>query len=277
MFINTRTIEAMEKSLCGLMQATTDKLYLVLEDLDAQCWKGIYFDSEKFANESKKYIERQAEKMPDEIMFYHLSRRLNAVEEAEEGKNLKELLLTDNAFSKLLQSHGLTFSYDGKIIAFREGQKIQLPSKSGNAEIEYLRRRLGYDKQYQDYCFNGFALRDSLLKNGYIPILRGVPEFISGLSNYIGDKELVRDYMQNSEFCCFTYVLPIEQVIFDKHENLNDIAKVHYLITKCFERLIKRRKRPYFINDYGNPMLRLHDNACMEERWFVEKEVLYKN
>lgn len=274
MFIDTRTIEAMEKSLCSLMQTTIDKLYLVLEDIDGQCWKDIYFDSEIFANESKKYIEQQAKKMPDEVMFYHLSRRLNAVKEAEEGKNLKELLLTDNAFSRMLRLHGLTFSYDGKIIAFREGQKIQFPSKSGNAEIEYLRRRLGYNKQYQDYCFNGFALRDSILKNEYIPILRGAPEFISRLAEYIGDKELVKDYMQNSEFCCFTYVLPIEQVIFDKHENLNGIAKVYYLITKCFERLIERRKRPYFINDYGNPMLRLHDNACMEERWFVEKEAL---
>ena len=274
MFIDTRTIEAMEKSLCSLMQTTIDKLYLVLEDIDDQCWKDIYFESGIFANESKKYIVQQAKKMPDEIMFYHLSRRLNVVKEAEEGKNLKELLLTDNAFSGMLRLHGITFSYDGKIIAFREGQKIQLPSKSGNAEIEYLRRRLGYNKQYQDYCFNGFALRDSILKNEYIPILRGAPEFISRLAEYIGDKELVKDYMQNSEFYCFTYVLPIEQVIFDKHENLNGIAKVYYLITKCFERLIERRKRPYFINDYGNPMLRLHDNACMEERWFVEKEAL---
>lgn len=89
----------------------------------------------------------------------------------------------------------------------------------------YLRSRLGYNAGLKDYCFNGFAFRDLLMKHFYTRELYYGPEFVQMLSKYLMNENIIKDYFDNSRYYCFTYKLKIKDVLFEKMTSLQTRKK----------------------------------------------------
>lgn len=86
--------------------------------------------------------------------------------------------------------------------------------KSADIHIKVM-KHMGYFKGHEDYCVNGFALKDMLHENSYTISLRSCPEFIEQMSLVIGRKDIIRDYERNSRYYCLEYLVPMDKVIFD--------------------------------------------------------------
>ena len=106
MYIDTHTKESMEASICNLLNMNSLKLHEQLMLLDL-------------------FIVEKVTMYPDEILLFHLARRLHGTEDEIEGRNLADLLLSENQFSKFMKENGVVFSkgdqhidvtYKGKIV-----------------------------------------------------------------------------------------------------------------------------------------------------------------
>jgi len=135
-----------------------------------------------------------------------------------------------------------------------------------------MKSRLGY-LAIKDFCFNGFAFKDLLYKNLYAQRLSGVPEFVGGLIECLGCRELGHYFMSNSAYYCYEYRIPIDRVIFDGH-NLNSTdLKQRHLIRCVLERLSYYADTDIRnMRDYKNPILRLSDDDILPSNYFVKKE-----
>ena len=106
MFIDTHSKESMEKTLCDLLNVTEDELYVIISEIgsragdDYDIWKSGIRD---FIN------QHRPSSLPDEILLFHLARRLQGTEDDVIARNLLDLLSTENAFSKVLKEHKVEF------------------------------------------------------------------------------------------------------------------------------------------------------------------------
>ena len=133
------------------------------------------------------------------------------------------------------------------------------------------------DNEYQDYCVNGFAFRDSLETVDYWKDLRWGPEFLLMLSQYTKDMSLIEDYRKNGKYYCFKYIVPLDSVVLDDCQDVANEEKVYQLLNQCFRHLLRYYADPQFHNfsgDSDNLCLRLKDDATMKKEWFVSKELI---
>lgn len=94
----------------------------------------------------------------DEILFIHLSRRLD---NDNNSYNLIDVLTKDTSLSAFLKKYGITFKYDNVIKVFKDNSEIDL---SSDDEISnYLHYRFGY--VIKDYSIKGYAFNDALNNN----------------------------------------------------------------------------------------------------------------
>lgn len=274
MYIDTHTKESMQQAVCQIFNITVEELYQLFERAgQASCTEN-YMDVDKFNNVINQFIDlKMSDKPIDQILFFHLGRRLNSAGNCGEGKNLFELLSTENAMSTFLKNHKVTFQpneehldlyYKGKIISLDNNEKEYIP---------YLRWRLGYNTNRIDYCFNGFMLRDLLYRNNYARELYDVPEFIGVLARFLRNRNIGTDYFQNSKYYCFEYLVPIDKVYFDYAEGLPKEGKQRYLLNQALHRLYDYTVTDIrYMFDHDNPILRLADDDVMQEEYFVTKE-----
>lgn len=274
MYIHTHSKESMEHAVYDLLNLPKKGLANLLYDEGKASCTGIYMDGDKFNNIINKFIDSRIKgKTIDEILFFHLGRRLNSAEECNEWKNLFELLTTENAMSVFLKIREVEFQpYDGHLDLFYKGKKISLDDTE-KQHVPYLRWRLGYNHNRIDYCFNGFMLEDLLYRNNYARELYDVPEFIGNLATFLGNRDIGTDYFTNSKYFCFEYCILIEKVFFDKAETLSEEEKRKYLINQVLHRLYDYSVTNIrYMFDHDNPILRLADNDVMQEKYFVKKE-----
>ena len=155
MYIDTKSVNCMERCVSDFLNMTAKELYINLDNISKKCvinqWN---FDSEKFEKLSKIMINKSVNAELDEILFFHLSRRLIGTEQDVKGYNLKELLTTSNAMSEFLNAHRIKFvEGDQHIETFFRGKKVDWNCcLKGNSE--YIKLRLGYYKGREDYCIN---------------------------------------------------------------------------------------------------------------------------
>lgn len=267
MFIDTHSKESMEASVCSCLHTNSSELYRQLSDI------GNLSDDDVFRR-LNDLASKDSNAFPDEILFFHFTRRLNSAENETEGKNLADLLLTDNSFSFFLRSYGITFAIKEHpyIDVYYKGQMINWDNYiTGNSK--YMKLRLGYYKGREDFCFNGFALKDCLLKNGYAKELFCGPEIIEQLGNCLGLDEMKKDYQKNSKYFCFEYKFPMSRIIFDGHEEYSDILKQKYLLTKVLQRLCEYQTlKCQPASDDNNLILRLPDTYTAPSEYYVTKE-----
>ena len=110
MVIDTTSREGMESSLAHLMGVSVPELYQYIEAAADSAVEGQWcFNQDLFDKAMEDFYSDMIEQeLPDEILFFHLSRRLKGSEN-EISYNLQELLTSNNSFSEFLNAHQITF------------------------------------------------------------------------------------------------------------------------------------------------------------------------
>lgn len=234
MLIDTRTKESMIASLAAYLDITEDELFQYIEyaanKAQPDSWA---FNTDIFEEELLSiFSDLQPEEQIDEIYVYHLTRRLNGSIEDKSSDNLKSLLLKESPISTFLRQYGIVFiEKDGHPVIVFNDNEISLED-TFESDVCYLRSRLGYNTGREDYCFNGFALRDQLMRNSYTRQLYSGPEFLDVLSRYLLIDRLKEKYCENSKYYCFTYKMTIDEIMFDDRDDLGNDEKVDYLLVQ---------------------------------------------
>lgn len=276
MVIDTTSREGMESSLTHLMGVSVPKLYQYIEAAAVSAIKGQWCFNQGLFNEAMEvfYSDMIEQELPDEILFFHLSRRLKGTEN-ETSYNLHELLTSNNSFLEFLNAHQITFrkGAGNRIILCYRDRQISLENTM-STEVCYLRSRLGYNSGRKDFCFNGFAFRDLLMKNQYTRQLQDCPEILECLERYLRIKGLVEDYAEKSKYYCFMYKFPIENVIFDGQDDLIVEEKQLHLLNQVAYRLYQYSGDSRYLCDYDNPILRLKDDDNVSVDYLVSTEII---
>lgn len=275
MFIDTYTKERMEESICGLMAITVEELYNEINRIGNI--SGCDYDIRN--SEVETFIgEHLLQTLPDEILLFHLARRLKGTEDDVIGRNLLDLLTTENALSVAMKKYEVEFFKGTDHIETVYCGKIVNWDKCQNGNSSYMKLRLGYFKGREDFCFNGFAFKDLLYKNNYARSLSGVPEFVGQLIECLGCRELGYYFMSHSSYYCYEYRIPIDRVMFDGHDSYLVDLKQRYLIECVLKRLIDYANIDIrYMYDDDNPVLRLSDDDILPATCFVAKEEIVED
>ena len=277
MFIDTRSKESMESSMSTYLDIPVDELYQYIDYAAEKAQKDQWaFNIDLFYEELGNIIsDLQPEIEIDELLFFHLSRRLHGTEDDSSGRNLEDLLTTRNVLSDFLREHQIEFiKGEQNLITYYKGQEVDW-DKCWHGNSAYMKLRLGYFKGREDYCFNGFALKDLLYKNQYARNLYGAPEIIGQLAECLGCKRLENDYLENSSYYCFEYKVPIDRVIFDGHDNFSTSRKRQQIVYCVLERLLQYSNTDSkYLYDDDNPILRLRDRDTLPSEFYIQKELL---
>ncbi len=298
MLIDTRTTESMIASLTTYLNITEDELFQYIDNAASKARiDSKILDLGIFEDEIIPIISAlQPKDQIDEIYVYHLTRRLNDSIGDKSTDNLKSLLLKDSPISKFLRQYNIYFvEKDGHPVIIFNNNEISLEnsyevqsSKSlyelifndnndsledeFDADVCYLRGRLGYDTGREDYCFNGFAFRHFLMKNSYVKDLDKGPEFLVKLSNYLSIDGILEKYRENSKYYCFTYKMTIDEIIFDERADLENQNKANYFLVQILIRIMFYMKDGKCISDDNNPIVRIADDANVPESKLVNVE-----
>lgn len=264
----------MVQEVCNYFSIIIKELSLLFEKAGKESQEEHWFNGDIFNKIINDFIYA---KMPNasinQILFFHLSRRLNSTSGMHVGKNLYDILSTKNEVSEFLKKHEVEFaSVDGYLELLYKGKIVTLED-SFRDHVPYMRWRLGQNKNRIDYCFNGFMLKDLLYKNNYARDLYKTPEFIGVLASFLNRADIVGDYYENSKYYCFEYCVSLEKVLFDDDENLSFKGKQKYLLNQVFHRLYDYSvSEPRYMFDHGNPIIRLKDNDTMDAEYFISIE-----
>lgn len=273
MLIDTHTKESIENSLANYLNITVPELYLHIIRASKKAQDGHSFNDNLFSDEILSIVASlNSRETIDEMYVYHLSRRLICDDMNNSSDNLKVLLINGSPLSDFLKKYGITFyEQDSHIEIMYNGRVVDLSNTSENG-VSYLRSRLGYIAGREDYCFNGFALKDQLMKNDYTRSLYRCPEFIGILASYLKKQSIVTDYYENSRYYCYTYKLKLSDILFDTNDKFTDKEKVDFFIVQLFDRLREYTGDSRYIFDHDNPILRIDDNSCVSANLLIEVE-----
>lgn len=276
MVIDTTSRKGMESSLAHLMGVSAPELYQYIEAAADSAVEGQWcFNQDLFDKAMEDFYSDMIEQeLPDEILFFHLSRRLKGSEN-EISYNLQELLTSNNSFSEFLNAHQITFrkGAGNRIILCYRDRQISLKNTM-STDVCYLRSRLGYNSGREDFCFNGFAFRDLLMKNQYTRQLQDCPEILERLESYLQIKGLAKEYAEKSEYYCFMYRFPIGCVIFDGKDDLTVEEKQLHLLNQVAYRLYQYSGDSRYLYDHDNPILRLKDDDNASVDCLVSTEII---
>ena len=256
MYIDTHSRESMEESICSILHMHPIELRNQLRIID-----NTSADDDDYIHRLDLFIAEHVDTYPDEILLFHLARRLHGTEASKEGRNLADLLLTDNPFSLFLKNYNIEFIKGEQHIDVRYKGNIVDWDKCWKGNASYMKSRLGYFKGREDFCFNGFAMKDLLYRNSYARELSGVPEFLGQLIECLQCSNVGRKYMDESDYYCYEYRLPLSIVMFDDHDDYSDALKQRYLLRCVLQRIYQYQiSNPRFMYDHDNPILRLADD-----------------
>ncbi len=274
MYIDTHTKETMENSICSYLCVTPKDLYDLFEFAGSEAQQDKFIDGDKLNNIFNSFIKAHLPSTAiDEILFFHLSRRLNTEKDSSLGNNLFDLLSTKNAMTLFLKEHDVEFEVcDKHLNLLYKGKEVSLED-TNREHIPYLRWRLGHNERRIDFCFNGFLLKDLLYRNHYARELYDVPEFIGVLATFLKRRDIGTDYFENSKYYCFEYCVPLEKIMFDDDEKLDIKEKEIYLLNQILNRLYEYYTSDIrYMFDHDNPIIRLTDSDTMDEKYFITKE-----
>lgn len=280
MYIDTHTKESMEKTVCeylGVKKKRLEELFKEIsrykKPIDDKIGEG-FIRAFIYSNPSKEVI--------DEILFFHLSRRLNE-DKNFRSDNLYNVLTKDTSISRFLKKYDIFFEMkNNHLELFYRGEpkKIKDLCVGENSHVEY---RMGAFKNQKDICVNGLAFKDLIYKSSFIGDFRKAPEFIREILEALERKDILDDYERNSTYYCLEYRVPIERVIFDEKERLSLEEKRYEILVHVLMRLYNYYKYNKVdeneVNDdkmghIGNVVLRLEDNDVIEEKCFIAAEKL---
>lgn len=111
MFIDTHTRISMETSICKYLDITINELKNIFEKAGCAAQSELFFDGGKFDKIINAFIDKKTpkDKPIDQILFFHLGRRLNVQQSCNAGDNLHDLLSSKNALTSFLKEHDVEF------------------------------------------------------------------------------------------------------------------------------------------------------------------------
>lgn len=264
MYIDTHTKEKMLASVCEYLSCNQKKL--------SKFFDSVYYSQKSVEEEISDFVNKNIpEYKLDEIQFYHLSRRL-LDDNSRIGNNLYDLLTQDTSVLRFLREHDVEFTMEeGHLVLFHRGKRETFEHVyDGN--VSNVKWRMGYFKGHEDYCFNGFALKDALYENSYTRSLSSCPEFIEQMALVIGRPDIIRDYRKNSKYYCLEYLVPMDKVIFDGFSYKTQYSKTQHLLCVVLNRLYEYEHNSGYMYDHDNLILRLEDDDTMEEKYYIKEE-----
>jgi hypothetical protein len=274
MHIDTHSYSSMQSSILKYLNVKQEDMAAMLVLANEKANTGLATNEAALKKDFDEFLNSHSpsEKI-DEILFFHLSRRLNSDKNLCVGNNLFDLLTKESVLSSFLKKHEIIFGAEEKRLDLYYKDKEVCLDKVHESNVSYLRNRLGYNKGREDYCINGFAFRDLLFKNDYSRRLEDVPEFIGALACFLNCKKVGTDYYKNSQYYCLEYCIPLDKVKFDDDENLTLEQKEKFFLNKVLYRLYEYFfSNVEFMHDNDNPVLRLADFDTMTENYFVTRE-----
>lgn len=279
MYIDTHTKATMEQSLCKCFYYSPTELRTCVKHFAEYETS----DYDGFLSDMDQFIHTKAALLPDEILFFHFSRRLKGTENDITGYNLVALLTTNNPLSEYLQNKGVVFKQNkgqGHIDTYYHGVLIDWDNciRASTVNISYMKKRLGLFAGHEDYCFNGLAFHDLITKNDYAKYLYCSPEFLSNLATCLNNKSIISEYFQNSKYFCYEYKLPMNEIIFDSDSEYANDQKSYYFIRCVLLRLIEYYgTNSRYMFDDNNPILRLPDNVNMSPQYYLGREEITRD
>ncbi len=275
MIIETTTRENMEHDLAMYLDITIDELYQYIDYAAEKASSGWAFNADVFEREITSIIDDlQPLEHIDSVLCFHLSRRLNNSLDDLRSYNLKELLLSDNPTVRFLNAHKIFFKdQDNHIVIYYRGLEVILEDTM-KSDVCYLRGRLGYNYGREDYCFNGFAMRDLLMKNSYTRELYDGPEFLIVLSRFLKNKALIDDFVKQSTYFCYTLKIPMREIIFDGFDELDNDEKESHLVSQICYRLLMYSDHERILFDHDNPIIRVADDSILPTTYMINSEII---
>lgn len=272
MYIDTHTKESMEESVCeylGVKKRDLEELFKKIDSLKkphkAEEENEIIMDF-IYSHPIKKAI--------NEILFFHLSRRLNNDKEFR-GDNLYDALTKDTSLSRFLKKYDIVFKKKENHLELFHCGEIQNISDLDNEMTGYIESRMGLYEDEDDYCLNGYAFKDLAKSNGYKASLEEGAEFLVRLLRALNREDIIEEYKKNSTYYYIEYKIPIQKVLFDENEDFSLEDKRIQIVLKSLQRLYDYHKYGSdCVRDNGNPVLRLKDDDIMEEKCFIAAEKL---
>ena len=274
MFIDTFSHDRIENSLADFLSISLDNLRQYTKYFSTLVsLKNKSFDANQYYSEFSRLVAIDNIELINEILFFHLSRRLNGSENNTIGRNLEDLLIHDSEIKCFLKRYHIDFEIKEQHIATYYYDKEVDWDNCENGNSCYMKSRLGYYKGRQDFCINGFGLKEYLCKNQYYSILKDAPEFISQIGECLNIDGIVEDYRDNSSFYCYVYRIPIELIIFDGYDDYTIADKQEHIVKCALFRLQQViNNESDFIIEYDNPVIRLKDNYTIPDKYCVTKE-----
>lgn len=150
MYIDTHTHDTMLQGICNYWGILPETLSKFFHETAKKCTQGIYCDGNILDKEIDLFIHANSSPSPiDEILFFHLGRRLNGADDTI-GNNLHELLTTETPISSFLKEHNIQFVENtGHLEILENGVPVSLEN-TYKAGVCYLRSRLGYNVGRED-------------------------------------------------------------------------------------------------------------------------------
>ena len=274
MFIDTSSKDSLRAGLSDCLNIPIPAVEERVLDAGRKAEAGMCFDTVVFYEEMEKLLQTYTPEILDKISFYHMSRRLIS-ETNNGGYSLYHLLLSKNEISDFLNTKDFEFkAVDDRVVPLYKGRQLIPLEDSNDARINYLKLRLGYFQKRKDFCFNGFAFKEHLIKNQYAKILVDGPEFMVKLAEYVNAPAIINDYKDISKFYCIRYDVPFDMVIFDGYDNLQNSEKqIHYL-KACLLRMLDDINRTGRESDSDNIIIRLRDDCSMSDKYYIQKEII---
>ena len=150
MFIDTHSRKAMEQGICNYFNISPRELSVLFAKAGRESRKESYIDGDIFNNVINNFINAKMPNAPvDQVLFFHLSRRLNSAKDNQTGKNLYDLLSTENEITEFLKNHDVEFSpvdrhldllYKGKAVSLSDTYKEHVPYLCELPEIYPLKQ-----------------------------------------------------------------------------------------------------------------------------------------
>ena len=270
MVFDTRTVDTMKESLAHYFGISSEELVEFIKEAadNTQAKSCCLFNTVFFAKELDAFFESiEITEQISDVMCFHFSRRINNSMSDLRTYNLKDLLLSDNPMSSFLNDNGYEFFEEDGHLAFKYNGVEYFPETCDEPSASLLANRLGRNSIDADYCINGLAFGDCLMKNLYARNLYDGPEFLSCLAEYMCDDSLLENYKRHSTYYCFRYILPIECVIIDEYESLQKNDIIWHLIHQIAYRIMIYEDGGMPNLDDDNPIIRVADDAILPSEY----------
>lgn len=127
MYIDTHSKDSMQTSICAYLNTSLEELQKLFDYVSHEAQQDLYFDAGKANALFTDFVQEKIPETPiNEILFFHLSRRLNSSSEPI-GNNLYDLLSSSNATTCFLKEHDVELVLeDNHFVIIHKGKKFPL-------------------------------------------------------------------------------------------------------------------------------------------------------